>query len=115
MTALSFSRDDIQKLAKRLDSLRPALTDHERTLLLAIFTAASAHVSLSAGIQGSPEPTVRDLKRQIENSFIPGNDNNFNIIIPARIGVWPGPIPSPHPTPHPAPAPIPTPIPTPPS
>jgi hypothetical protein len=75
MNDLEFSRSDIVDLATKLDSLKTQLSDNERKLLLAIFSAASSQVwqlgSTAAAVPG--EPTLTDLREQLIKAFIPAD------------------------------------------
>jgi hypothetical protein len=111
---LQFSRQDIEDLAQKLDCANSDLTDSERTLLLAIFSAASEHVTLSAPASdsGQPDVTVAGLTQQLINSFIPSPDNEEGpfVITLREARISPGPIkPGPNPNPDPNPDPNPTP------
>jgi hypothetical protein len=88
MTDVPFSRQDIEDLAGKLDSLQSQLSDSEQTLLLAIFSAARDRVR--AGVaEAAPEVTADDLRQQLLNAFIPGGGTSF-IISDIKIGPGPG-------------------------
>ena len=105
MTEIEFRRSEIESLAEKLSQDNPQLDDRDRRLFLAIFSAASQAESLAAS-----EPTLLELKSQLTNAFIPGEDNEF--IIVCRIGVpptWPPPPPPPPPNEPTDPSPFPPP------
>jgi hypothetical protein len=89
MENFEFSRQEIEDLAGQLDALGTQLTERERILLLAIFSAAGQHVAIHAPPKGSgdTEQTLADLKEQILNAFIPGYD--IQEAHPYRIGRMP--------------------------
>jgi hypothetical protein len=95
MAQSTFSREEIKGLVEKLSSSAFELSPRERALLLAIFSAASDHVTSVSPAEPSAyaEPTLSELKTQILNAFIPGEDNNFKIDF--RIGIPPPPAPSP--------------------
>jgi hypothetical protein len=89
-TDLGFTRADIDNLAQDLDkSVGSKLSDQERALLLAVFTAAGDHVSVhkAANAAGAappnpPEPIAASLHEQILSAFIPDAspaDNDYCI------------------------------------
>jgi hypothetical protein len=98
MAGLKFSRNEIEQLAQKLSSPESRLTRRERRLLLAIFSAASAHVTSRHRAESpsyAASPPLAELKDQIVTAFIPGQDDQFDIGIP-RIGfppIGPGPTP----------------------
>jgi hypothetical protein len=126
MAGLEFTRKEIEQLAQKLSSPEPRLSGRDRTLLLAIFSAASAHVTSRHRPESRSQaaPALADLKDQIVTAFIPGQDERYELAIP-RIGFPPisppprtGGTPPPGPPeppvpPEPAPAP-PEPAPVPP-
>jgi len=97
MPSLGFSRQEIENLAEKLASLHAELSDCEWALLLAIFSAARDNVEVLAPAAGpAPSgPTLEDLREQIINAFIPGDDTIFSINI--RIGHLKPPPPPPTP------------------
>jgi hypothetical protein len=111
---VEFSRREIERLTQKLHAKATGLDRRERELLLAIFSAASAHVAphKPAQAHGLEEPSLADLKDQLLNAFIPGGDDKF--IIVCRIGVNPFPPPPPPPQPSPSPPPPLSPSPPPP-
>ena len=103
MTQLEFHRSEIESLAEKLSQDNPQLDDRDRGLLLAIFSAASANVTprSQARIPAAAELTLAELKDQLIDAFIPGEDDEF--IIVCRIGVppWPPPHEPTRPSPYP--------------
>jgi hypothetical protein len=92
MTELQFSRREIEDLAQKLDSPQSQLSARERTLLLAIFSAARGAVQSSpAPGPGTPAEgpgsaqTLTNLREQLVNAFIPGGGTDFTMASP-RIG-----------------------------
>ncbi len=83
MPKLDFTREEIEELAQKLDSLQSQLSDRDRLLLLAIFAAASNQVwnKEEKGL-GATEPTLADLRKELLNAFLPGNDHKFYIHVP---------------------------------
>jgi hypothetical protein len=131
MPELEFSRDEIEQLAQKLSSPESQLTGQEQMLLLAIFSAASAHVAPRqvAESRSFAEPPLAELKDQFVTAFIPGQDTQFEVTFrigfppmpPPRVGGPPPPGPpespppgSPEPPAAPEPAPA-APEPTPPA
>jgi hypothetical protein len=113
MTEIEFRRSEIESLAEKLSQDNPQLDDHDRRLFLAIFSAASANVTPGSQAESvaAAEPTLLELKSQLNNAFISGEDKEF--IIVCRIGVPPTWPPTPPPTlpkepTHPSPFPPPT-------
>jgi hypothetical protein len=77
MIGLEFDRHEVDNLARKLDSLGKQLTEPERRLLLAIFSAARDHVAVLRPREDQPEPA--DLHDQILGAFIPGDGVEFVI------------------------------------
>jgi hypothetical protein len=99
MPSFEFSRQEGENLAQKLASFHAELSEREWALLLAVFSAARDNVevvALAAG-PGPTEPTLEDLREQIINAFIPGNDIVVSVNI--RIGHLTPPPPPPPPTP----------------
>jgi hypothetical protein len=102
-TSMEFSQKEIEDLARKLVSVKPELTDPERALLLAVFSAASDHVSLLIKDSEYPGPENGDLREKILQAFIPfheglsGEGNEY--VIECRIGTDPLPPPPPGPPP----------------
>jgi hypothetical protein len=88
MTNVPFSRQVIEELADKLDSLQSQLSDRERELLLAIFSAARDRVRPDHAEVGT-EVTQADLRGQLLNAFIPGAGTDF-IIADIKVGPGPG-------------------------
>jgi hypothetical protein len=97
MASFEFDREEIEELARKLGSLAAQLSDRERELLLAIFSAARVHVSLHVPTDSSDpvELTLADLQEQILNAFIPGE--GIDVHIDSRIGAMPAPPQQPDP------------------
>ena len=83
MSEVEFSRAEIEALAGKLDSPQLQLSERERTLLRAIFAAASSQVR-RRGAEGSgeTEPTLANLREELLNSFIPGDAAEFIMGVP---------------------------------
>jgi hypothetical protein len=87
MAELEFSRREVEDLAGKLDSQGSQLSRRERLLLLAIFSAASNEVRRSgAETPGQTEATLANLREELVNAFIPGDDPHFII---NAIGIHP--------------------------
>jgi hypothetical protein len=80
MAELEFTRRQVEDLARKLDSPESQLSERERALLLAIFSAASIQVRPS-GAEGSgrTEATLANLREELVNAFIPGDATEFLI------------------------------------
>lgn len=94
MADLQFSQQEIADLAQKLTTIASDLSERETSLLVAIF-AAAADRATPAGPDGGatlPRYEIRiwpgeagyeegvnllDLKQELLNAFIPGNDFNF--------------------------------------
>ncbi len=100
MVDLQFSQKEIEDLAQKLSNVKPPLTERESTLLLAIFAAAADRAKPSGPDGGATLPrfeirnqppeaetedqvSLTDLKQQLLNAYIPGND--FSGIVTAKI------------------------------
>jgi hypothetical protein len=83
MIGLEFDRHEVDNLARKLDSLGKLLTESERRLLLAIFSAARDHVAV---LRPTEEPEPTDLGDQILRAFIPAGGNEAGFIITQGIG-----------------------------
>ena len=81
MSELEFSRAEIEALAGKLDSPQLQLSERERTLLRAIFGAASSQVQ-RLGAAGERDATLANLREELLNSFIPGDATEFIIKLP---------------------------------
>jgi hypothetical protein len=88
MTAVQFSRQEIEDLAQKLDSLSPELSPHERQVLVAIFSSASVRVaSMPPARLAPPEVTVASLREQLLDAFVPDpRAGEFLIDPPIKIG-----------------------------
>ena len=90
MADLEFQLKDISNLAQKLRTIQQSLSQQEHMLLLAIFAAAAARVTVSDPLAGTitlPVPEIRgetpgagglqatlgDLQQQLLNAYIPGN------------------------------------------
>lgn len=98
MAALEFSREEVENLARKLDSVQAQLSEGERTLLVAIFAAAGEHVDVVVR-SADTELRTADLVDQIVKAFIPGHDQLY--VLPSRVGYTNKPTPTPSPTPDP--------------
>ncbi len=89
MTERQFTRREIEGLADKLDPIQSQLTERERELLLAIFSAARDGVRPAPA--GAPETAAAtaDLREQLLNAFIPGGGTSF-IIADIKVGPGPG-------------------------
>lgn len=100
MDNLEFSHRDIANLAERLSAIDPPLDDQESQLLVAIFAAAATLAVPTEGFRQatlpefviSTEPrspdtgedvSLTDLRYQLLNAFIPGQD--FTYVTTERI------------------------------
>ena len=100
MADLQFSQKDIEDLAQKLSNVQPPLTEQESTLLLAIFAAAAYRAKPSGPGGGATLPgfeirnqppeakpeeqvSLTDLKQQLLNAYIPGND--FSFVVAGKI------------------------------
>ena len=83
MSDLEFSRRDAEDLARKLDSAELRLSDKERVLLLAIFSAASGQVR-RGDVEGADpgEPTLTDLREQLVKAFVPEEAPKYRIAKP---------------------------------
>ena len=87
---LEFNLQDISNLAQKLRGIQQSLSQQEHMLLLAIFAAAAARVTVSDPLAGTvtlpvpeirgdtpgaggPQATLGDLQQQLLNAYIPGN------------------------------------------
>jgi len=86
MAELEFTGEDVKLLADELAKVR--LNERERTLLLAIFSAASGRVTDTAEIKLTP----KNFQKQLIDAFIPGAVETFTIC-PFRIIPPPPPPP----------------------
>lgn len=78
MAELEFTDEDVKLLAAQLATVR--LGERERTLLLAIFSAASGRITDTAEIKLTP----KNFQKQLVDAFIPGAVETFTIC-PYRI------------------------------
>jgi hypothetical protein len=85
MGELEFTRDDVRNLATKLNT--PDLSNDERELLQAIFSAAAERVS-PARPQDSADET--ELHHQLVNSFLRDSGDEFIIQCELRIRHRPG-------------------------
>lgn len=86
MGELEFSRSEVENLAQKLDSPQLQLSEKERALLLAIFSAASNRVRPA----DAARPTLADLRDELLNAFIP-EDSAAEFIINASTSISPNP------------------------
>lgn len=83
MSELQFSRTEIEGLAQKLDSPQSQLSEREKQLLLAIFSAARDQVRSSGPeTSGEAEVTLTNLRERLLNSFIPGDGAEFIMGVP---------------------------------
>ena len=82
MSNLSFTRQDIDDLARKLTKNQQLLTKPEQQLLLAIFAAAgqnvqraAAGVTPAAQAPDSGQVTAQELQQQLLRSFTPGTQS----------------------------------------
>jgi hypothetical protein len=89
MTKLEFTRRDVENLAEKLGSPQLGLSERERVLLLAIFSAASDRVR-RADVEGygKVELTLADLREQLVRAFIPGDSTDYSLEV---LGIHPPP------------------------
>ena len=80
---LGFSRADINSLANTLNGA--GIEGQQRALLVAVFSAASEHVSAHVAPNGAaveadpvPPPAAESLHDQILSAFIPAADDTVN-------------------------------------
>lgn len=78
MAELEFTRGEIDDLARKLTSPQLQLSERERALLLAIFSAACRQVQPKYP-EGSGEPTLADLREELVKAFIPWDVSEFTI------------------------------------
>jgi len=98
MASLEFSREEVENLARKLDSVQAQLSDGERILLLAIFAAAGEQVDVVVRPTDT-QHTAEDLRKEIVKAFIPGDDHIY--MLPCRVGYIKKPTPNPDPNPNP--------------
>jgi hypothetical protein len=77
MSDLQFSRAEIERLARKLDSQESQLTDREKQLLLAIFAAARKQVRSGEARDSGGGPTLTSLREQLGKAFMPDEGNDF--------------------------------------
>jgi hypothetical protein len=94
MADLQFSRQEIADLAQKLTTIASDLSERETSLLVAIFAAAADRATPAGPGGGATLPryeiriwpgeagyeegvNLLDLKQELLNAFIPGNDFNF--------------------------------------
>lgn len=82
MGELEFSRAEVENLAQKLDSPQLQLSEKEKALLLAIFSAASNRVRPA----DAARPTLADLRGELLNAFIP-DDSAAEFIINAPTNI----------------------------
>jgi hypothetical protein len=78
MTELVFKKEDISALAAKLAASETRLTDQERELLLAIFSAAKQHVSDQKRVSKASSDPAK-FRDQLINSFVPDSGSRFLI------------------------------------
>jgi hypothetical protein len=87
MAELEFTRREVEDLARKLDSPQSQLSERERVLLLAIFSAASSRVRRGgAESTGQAEAALANFREGLVNAFIPGDGPDFII---EEIGIHP--------------------------
>jgi hypothetical protein len=80
VSELPFRRQEIEVLAQKLDSPQAQLSEREKKLLLAIFSAARSQVGSSED-SGEVEITLTDLRGQLLNAFVPDEGIEFLVLI----------------------------------
>jgi hypothetical protein len=84
MAELEFTRGEIDDLARKLTAPQLQLSERERALLLAIFSAACRQVQPKYP-EGSGESTLADLREDLVKAFIPWDASEFTMVRPDRI------------------------------
>ncbi len=86
MAELEFTRREIEDLARKLASPESQLSEQERALLLAIFSAAGrqARPRYPEG-SGRAELTLANLREELVKAFIPGDAPEGTIYDPDYI------------------------------
>jgi hypothetical protein len=86
MTDSEFTREDYEKVLRKLHEFRENLSPHERELLEDVFLAARIHVSFRIAHEAAKdrEPTLPALQQKILDAFIPGD--GVDLMLHHRIG-----------------------------